>query len=85
MSEHIIRAEEYREDPAYKQLLDKHHLETYIEYAGILKQMSQAAYEMQNIDVADKDDVEKNNLKTLVNLLHVCSDLFRDCDPYYRR
>lgn len=88
MSDHIITAKEYEEEPAYKQLLERHHLETYDDYAGIIKMMSEAVKEMLDMPEEDdggKDDVEKNNLKILSELLPICSDLFINCDPYYRR
>lgn len=87
MSEHIITAEEYREEPAYVQLRERHNLETYDDYAGILKQMSQAVVEMLNSDGQERDDmdaVERQNLNTLADLLPICSDLFINCDKYYR-
>ena len=84
----IIEAADYQEPTACEQLLENHHLETYDDYAGILKKMSVAAREMLDMpESADggKDEVERQNLKTLANLLYICSDLFINCDPYYRR
>lgn len=88
MSENIIIAKEYEEEPAYKQLLEKHNLETYDDYAGILKLMSQSAREMISMpeeETGVTDAVEKQNLKTLSELLKICSDLYINCDPYYRK
>lgn len=87
MSEHIISAEEYREEPAYKQLLERYHIETCDDYAGVLKKMGQAVDEMLKMSPEERgeiDPIEKNNLEVLKKLLPICADLFIDCDPYYR-
>lgn len=84
MSENIIRAKEYEEDPAYVQLREVHNLETYDDYAGILKKMSKAVVEMLNNPNNERDAVEIQNLNTLAELLPICSDLFLNCDEYWR-
>lgn len=88
MSNHIVISPEYKIEPAYLQLREVHNLETYDDYAGILKKMSHAVVEMLEMSVGERDEfdpVEKQNLETLANLLPICSDLFINCDPYYRR
>lgn len=80
-------SEQHREDSACVQLLETHHLETYDDYAGILKKMSVAVTEMLTSDGQERsemDPVEKQNLETLASLLPICSDLFINCDPFYR-
>lgn len=84
MSENIIRAEEYHEDPAYVQLREGHNLETYDDYAGILRKMSKAVVEMLEDPNNERDAVEIQNLNTLADLLPICSELFRNCDEYWR-
>lgn len=84
MSENIIRAKEYEEDPAYVQLREAHNLETYDDYAGILKKMGKAVVEMLNDPNNERDAVEIQNLNTLADLLPICSDLFLNCDDYWR-
>lgn len=67
-------------------LLEKHGLENYEDYAAMLGNMSQAAKEMlESTEMGERDDIEKNNLKILTELLPICSDLFINCDPYYRK
>lgn len=85
MSNHVIISPEYKEDPAYVQLREKHFLESYDDYAGILKKMSSAVGEMLDDENQERDAVEKQNLEILQRLLPICSDLFINCDPYYRR
>lgn len=80
----IIEAADYKEPTACEQLSEHHHLETYDDYAGILKKMSKAVVEMLNDPNNERDAVEIQNLNTLADLLPICSDLFLNCDDYWR-
>ena len=88
MSDHIIFAKQENEEPMYVQLRENHHLETYTDYAGILAKMKDAVVEWledEGESTDPLDPVAKQNLETLANLLPICSDLFVNCDDYYRR
>ena len=66
-------------------LLKKHRLETYIDYATMCENMKDAVDAMRlSTDMGIRDEVEIQNLYTLSQLLEICKELFVNCDDYYR-
>lgn len=68
----------------FNELRKNYNLETYTDYANMLRKMAISLDYMIQYNNAPMDDVEHNNLETLVELLDICTSLMSNCDPMYR-
>lgn len=67
------------------ELREKYHIEQYIDMAGMCNNLAIAVDFMLKHSNAPMDDVEKNSLETLRELLPICGHLFVQADDYYRQ
>lgn len=66
------------------ELREVHYLETYLDMAGMCKKLAISVDFILKHNNAPMDNVEKNSLETLRELLPLCAHLFIQSDDYYR-
>lgn len=67
-----------------EELRTTYNLETYEDFALMLKKIALVTDFLLTYNEAPMEDVEQSNLSRLRELLPVCSQMMIDCDEYYR-
>lgn len=72
----------------FTELIDRYHLETYEDCANMCGNLMLFCQACISVDgkkgYSTLDEVERNNLARLSDLMKVCQYLFTESDPYYR-